>query len=334
MHRPPFQLGHLLDCLGCEFRRRDVDEHVGAGALQLDDMGIDRGLAGLVALLGDQNAGRLVAEHFLQAGHVVLAEIVIGIEHRDFCIRPCLQNILREDSRLDAVARLKTHGPGKILRIVPLAGAGGKEQLRDFLRVVILLYRGLGRSTQRVEHQKHLVAFDQLAHLLHRLRRAVAVVVTDEVDLAAVDAALVVDHPEIGILGLADDAVGGSRAAIGFDIADLDFGVGGAGVVLLLGEGCLGSEKREGGSSGDGNQVRSERGAFLVFHDKCLFLIGDLSAVGWSITTRRSWYRWFWGNRIAGARSAGDLAGGVARQARRRSLARSMMAGFFGVRPK
>ena len=38
--------------------------------------------------------------------------------------------------------------------------------------------------------EKHLVALDQLARLLDRLRRAVAVVIGDEVDLAAVDAAL------------------------------------------------------------------------------------------------------------------------------------------------
>jgi len=34
-------------------------------------------------------------------------------------------------------------------------------------------------------------------------------------------------------LRLADHAVSGSRTAIGHDVADLDFGVGGAGVVFL-----------------------------------------------------------------------------------------------------
>jgi len=72
--------------------------------------------------------------------------------------------------------------------------------------------------------------------LFHRLGRAVAVVVGDEIDLAAVDAALGVDLLEVGVLGLADHAIGGRRSAIGHDVADLDFGVGGAGIVFLLSE--------------------------------------------------------------------------------------------------
>jgi hypothetical protein len=64
-----------------------------------------------------------------------------------------------------------------------------------------------------VEQQQHLVLLDELARLLDRLRRAVAVVVADEVDLAAVDAALLVDHLEVRGDRLADRAVGRGRAA-------------------------------------------------------------------------------------------------------------------------
>ena len=246
---------HLLDRLRGEFRGRNVDEDVGAGALELDDVGIDRGLAGLVALLGDQDARSLLAEHILQPGDVILAEIVVGVEHHDLGVGLCLQDVFCEDPGFDAVAGLKAHGPGKALRIVPLAGAGGDEQLRDLLGVVIFLHGVLGRRPQRVEHQEDLVALDQFADLLHRLRRAVAVVIGDEIDLAAVDAALIVDHLEIGFLGLADDAVGGSRAAIGLDIADLDLGVGGAGVVLLLRERSLRGQQGKGGGGSDGKQA-------------------------------------------------------------------------------
>ena len=87
---------------------------------------------------------------------------------------------------------------------------------------------------------QHFVALDQLADLLDRLRRAVGVVIGDEIDLAAVDAALGVDLLEIGFFGLADHAVGGGGSAVGHDVADLDLGIGRAGVVFLLGEGAAG----------------------------------------------------------------------------------------------
>src|ERR1019366_9684696 len=99
----------------------------------------------------------------------------------------------------------------------------------------------------------------QLARLLDRLRRAVAIVIADEIDLAAVDAAFGIDLPEVGIFGLADHAVSGSGTAIGHDVADLDFGIGGAGVVFLLCErpaaGC--GEHREGSRKGPQSQLDS-----------------------------------------------------------------------------
>ena len=123
-----------------------------------------------------------------------------------------------------------------VLGIVPLVGAGGDEQLRHLVFVQITLDRGIGRRAERVEQQQHLLLLDQLAHHLDGLRRAIAVVATDEVDLAAVDAALVVDHGEVGGLRLADGAVGRSRAAIGHGVADLDLGVADAGTVLAGGK--------------------------------------------------------------------------------------------------
>ena len=96
--------------------------------------------------------------------------------------------------------------------------------------------RGVGRGTERIEDEQNLVAFHQLARLFDRLRRTVAVVVTDEIDLAAVDAAGIVDLLEVGGFGLADHPIGGSRTAVGHDVADLDLGVGGTGVVFLLRE--------------------------------------------------------------------------------------------------
>ena len=51
------------------------------------------------------------------------------------------------------------------------------------------------------DEEQHLFLLDQLAHLLDRAWRTVAVVQADEVDLAAVDPALIVDHLEVGGLG-------------------------------------------------------------------------------------------------------------------------------------
>jgi hypothetical protein len=61
--------------------------------------------------------------------------------------------------------------------------------VRHLLLVHVLLDRGVRRRAQRVEHQQHFFLLDQLARLLDRLGRVVAVVQRDEVDLAAVDAA-------------------------------------------------------------------------------------------------------------------------------------------------
>ena len=164
-------------------------------------------------------------------------------------VRLLLEDELGVDLRLALVARLPAHGPGELLRIVPLGGAGGDEQLRHLLGVQIFLDRGVRRRSERIEHHQHFVALDQLARLLDRLGRAVAVVIGDEVDLAAVDAALIVDHLEIGFLGLADKPVGRCGTAVRHDVADLDFGVGRAGVVLLLGECAAGNGDAEDGGS-------------------------------------------------------------------------------------
>src|SRR6185437_4275037 len=63
---------------------------------------------------------------------------------------------------------------------------------------LVLLDRGVGRGAEGLEHERDLVLLDELADHLDGLGRAVAVVVADEVDLAAVDPALVVDLLEVG----------------------------------------------------------------------------------------------------------------------------------------
>ena len=103
-----------------------------------------------------------------------------------------------------------------------------EEQLRDVLALQIFGDRGVMGGADRGEDQRDLVALDQPPRLLHRLRRRVAVVERDQVDLAAVDAAALVDHLEIADLALAERAERRHRPAIGHGLADLDFGCGDA----------------------------------------------------------------------------------------------------------
>jgi len=50
---------------------------------------------------------------------------------------------------------------------------------------------------KRLEDEQHFIAFNQLSRLLNSLGRTETIVIADEVDLAAVDAAFSVDLVEI-----------------------------------------------------------------------------------------------------------------------------------------
>jgi hypothetical protein len=97
--------------------------------------------------------------------------------------------------------------------------------------------RRVARRAERLEQGEDLVLLDELAHHLDRLGRAVAVVQRDELDLAAADAARLVDRLEVGVDRPRDRGIGRGRAAVGIGVADLDLGVGHPVVVLLLREG-------------------------------------------------------------------------------------------------
>src|ERR1051326_910611 len=80
---------------------------------------------------------------------------------------------------------------------------------------------------------------------LDRLRRTVAVVVGNEIDLAAVDSAFGIDFREIRGFRLADHAIGRGRSAVRHGVADLDLAVARAGIVFLLGGGRSRGQSRE-----------------------------------------------------------------------------------------
>ena len=82
-HRLPADLGDLADRLRGEFRRRRNHQHVGAGGLKLDDLGVDGRILDLIGGGGDDRIVFL-AEHVLEAREIVAAEIVVLRDHGEF----------------------------------------------------------------------------------------------------------------------------------------------------------------------------------------------------------------------------------------------------------
>jgi len=114
--------------------------------------------------------------------------------------------------------------------------------------VDIFEHRHVGSGADRVDQEGDFLALDQAPDLLHRLGWTVGVVEADEIDLAAVHAALFVDHREIGGCGNRTGRIGRCRTAIGRRGPDLDFGIGNAGAVMLLCERrCRGKGQRKRG---------------------------------------------------------------------------------------
>jgi hypothetical protein len=107
--------------------------------------------------------------------------------------------------------------------------------VRHLLGVHVLHDRRVGGRAHGTDDGDDLIILDQLARLLNRLGRLVAVVEREKLDLAAVHPALPVDHVVIGGLHPSLRAVGRQRAAVRIGLADRDLGIGDAGIVTLLG---------------------------------------------------------------------------------------------------
>src|SRR5690349_6169601 len=106
--------------------------------------------------------------------------------------------------------------------------------MRHLFGVEILHDRSIGGRAERAEDRQHLLLLDELAYLLHGARRTVPVIEADELDLAAVDAATLVDHAKESDLRLAVRPISRSGPAVRHRLAELDAGVGDAGAVALL----------------------------------------------------------------------------------------------------
>src|SRR5262249_15085233 len=112
------------------------------------------------------------------------------------------------------------------LVIAPPVSAALDEKLRNFSLVEISRDGELRGRSKRTERKGDVVDFDQLARLHSGPPHQIAVVGADQVDLAAVDAALIVDHLHVALLGRTERRAPTARAGIGHRLADLDLAIG------------------------------------------------------------------------------------------------------------
>ena len=71
-------------------------------------------------------------------------------------------------------------------------------------RVEVFTHGNIGCRANRTEYRQNLLLFDQFAHLLYSFGREITVVPAYQPDLATVDAALGVQHLEVGKLSAAN----------------------------------------------------------------------------------------------------------------------------------
>src|SRR5262249_29522558 len=190
------------------------------------DLPIDRGIRELVGRFRD-GRGVFVAQHVAQAGRIVVTELSVLMEDTDFWIWILLENVSRVKTRGQSIAReYAGDRVGRRLVIAPAIGAARDEQLRNFSLVEIVRDRELSGRPNRTIGKGDVLHFDELARLVAGSPRQEAVVGTDQVDLATIDAALIVDHLHVGLLGQTERREPGARTGIRHGLADLDLSIG------------------------------------------------------------------------------------------------------------
>ena len=204
--RLPADIVGLADGLGGELRRGETEKRVSAGSFQGRDLRINRRIGGFIGCFRDDHRRSLAPQLIPQRFEVVLAEVVVLIEHADFCVRAGLQQMADVARGAGLLAGQERHRPRKVFRIAPLHAGRGDEELRHFFRVQVFHCSRVWRRAEGTEQQQDLIGFDQLARLLDGLGRTVAVIERKQFDLAPVDPAPGIDHLEISGLGPADRA--------------------------------------------------------------------------------------------------------------------------------
>ena len=247
-HRPPTGLMGFADRLRAGARRHAVDqEHVGLGIRQCDHLRIHRRIGDLEARRQRDRLVGVGPQRLADAAHVILSGIVVLIEDRKarvWILGPRVADL--DAGFLEIVGGPRQrHQPGLRGRLVPFRRRADQEQMRHLGTVEVFRGRRTRRGAHGSEHEGDAFVFDQPAGRLDRLGRREAVVERYHVKLAPVDAAFLIDHVEIGRKYLAGDAERRCRTAIRHDVAELDLGIGNAG--LLGRDRCPRRERQQDG---------------------------------------------------------------------------------------
>ena len=204
MNGPPAEFRRLPDRLGGEFRGCHVDQDIDSRRLHEQHLRVDGRISNIVCCFTNQHLALPCAKGFLQARKIVLAGLIVLVEQADLRVRMVVQDVACIDADLGSQVWCEPHGPWMVDRILEPHCAPADEELRDLAVIEVFLNRDVGRAPDRLEYEQYLVAFDELAHLLDGLGWRPRVIVGDQVDLASIDAAELVDHPEIRGLDFAD----------------------------------------------------------------------------------------------------------------------------------
>ena len=200
IYRLPAEFGNFPDRLRRSLGRGPGHEDVGAEILQRHDLRIDGGIADFVGFVGDDHVEPC------RRGRRSIPSSGPGRRRRSARSRRscCSGNSSGCSSRRcgprsgSSAASPWSRENSADRRI--WSRRSRRKAAALSCAFMYFMDRRIGRRAERLEHQQDLVALDQLARLLDRLRRAVGVVIGDEIDLAAVDAALGIDLVEIGCL--------------------------------------------------------------------------------------------------------------------------------------
>ncbi len=235
LQRLPAEFDHLADRLRRRLAGRDVVEDIRARLRKIDQLRIDGRFGQIIGLLHDHLGGAAgVLQNLLEGAEEIAAEIVVLVEDADLGVRLHVDDVPGQNTRFGRIERQARHGPFVVLRIVPFRGAGVEQQLRHALGIEIFVHGGLRRGAERAEQRQHFVLLDQPPRRLDAFRRAVGVVHGEELDLAPVDAALLVDHLEIGFADAPQHAIDRAGTGMRHGLAELDFGIAGADIVFFL----------------------------------------------------------------------------------------------------
>ena len=184
-------------------RSGDDEQRVGALRLQREDLLRHRLIGGVEAFLVDDEA-LLRGQALLQARDVVLSEGVVLVDDADLRVRHVLRDVPAVQAALARIVRLpadRVRLRRALARLVcaeaPVRVARGEEHLRHLVGVRVTPGRETGRRPQVAHEREDLVLLDELLYVGHGLSGVVRVVHDGEVDLAAVDAAVVVHVREV-----------------------------------------------------------------------------------------------------------------------------------------